>query len=252
MTRTKNTPTPDERVSAALRAGTRRAHRVVERTVFLQAFLRGVVDRRAYARLLHALLHVYTALEEGLARCHAHPGLAALAAPGLARRAALRADLELHDPSGQVARAGVSPATRAYVERLAAVEREAPVLLAAHAYTRYLGDLSGGRVLRRLVARALELPDARGLAFYEFPALGDLAAFRDEYRRRLDALGSDPALIDALVAEANVAFAHNHALFLELEGSALRTVLSLLRGALRPLAATAARPQRGGRRAAAV
>lgn len=42
--------------------------------------------------------------------------------------------------------AGPSPCTLEYMNRIRAVGRDAPELLVAHAYTRYLGDLSGGQV----------------------------------------------------------------------------------------------------------
>ena len=56
--------------------------------------------------------------------------------------------------------------------------------LVAHLYTRYLGDLSGGQILRRAVVRAYGLAgpgettlDARaGVAFYDFPEIGAATA----------------------------------------------------------------------------
>ncbi len=218
-------------LSLALREGTRKAHRLVESAGFVQALLRGVVDRRAYARLLAALLRVYSALERALERHRDHPDVRAIYLPALARRDALAQDLALYDPTRALLREPPSPATRAYVQRILQLEREAPELLVAHAYTRYLGDLSGGRVLRGLVQRVLRPPPGRGLEFYRFPAIPDPVAFKHDYRARLDTLGTSPARAQAIVAEATRAFDHNHALFRELEGSALRTVLLLLRSA---------------------
>jgi heme oxygenase len=48
-----------------------------------------------------------------------------------------------------------------------------PSPLLAHAYVRYLGDLSGGQVIRRRVAKAygLEADGGSGLRFYDFKEL---------------------------------------------------------------------------------
>ncbi len=222
---------PAPPLALALREGTRKAHRLVESASFIQGLLRGVVDRRSYARLLSSLLRVYTALERALERHQDHPGVRAIYLPALARRHALAQDLAHYDPAGSLLRDPPSPATRAYVARIQQLEREAPELLVGHAYTRYLGDLSGGRVLRGLVERVLRPPPGRGLEFYRFPAIADPVAFKHDYRARLDTLGTSRERVQSIVDEAKQAFAHNHALFRELEGSALRTVLLLLRSA---------------------
>ena len=57
--------------------------------------------------------------------------------------------------------------------------------LIAHAYTRYLGDLSGGQILQRLLARSLELRPSE-LSFYDFPRFSDLDALKADYRKALD------------------------------------------------------------------
>jgi len=52
-----------------------------------------------------------------------------------------------------------SPATRDYVQRIKDVSDNEPKSLVAHAYTRYMGDLSGGQILARCARRALNLPE---------------------------------------------------------------------------------------------
>ena len=83
----------------------------------------------------------------------------------------------------------------------------------AHHYTRYLGDLSGGQAIGRILNRTFELAGA-GLAFYHFPVRPK--PYKDAYRARLDALDLADDAIDRAVDEVRVAFSLNQALFDEL------------------------------------
>jgi hypothetical protein len=88
----------------------------------------------------------------------------------------------------------------------------------AHAYTRYLGDLSGGKILARVARRALNLAkDGEGLAFYEFPNIESAKLFKDRYRNCLNALDLTQEHISAVVHEANIAFGLNMRVFEELD-----------------------------------
>jgi heme oxygenase len=208
-----NEPTPDAQapatLSARLRAATHDLHRQAERAGPMPALLRGELPLAGYLRLLRQLHALYAALESGLRR----PGAPALD-PRLAREAALRADIAhldaaLRRTGGGSAEARhaarLTPEAQAYAAHLTALP---PPLLAAHAYVRYLGDLSGGRVVARVVARAYGL-HGDGLHFYRFDA--DPAALVSGLRSALDALpAADHA---AVVAEAQSAFVRHVQLF---------------------------------------
>lgn len=44
--------------------------------------------------------------------------------------------------------------------------------LLAHAYVRYMGDLSGGQIIRNKIVKAYDLPDSgAGASFYDFKSL---------------------------------------------------------------------------------
>jgi heme oxygenase len=100
------------------------------------------------------------------------------------------------------------PAGAAYAQRIEQVAGSEPYRLVAHAYTRYLGDLSGGQLLARLLRRTLALERA-GLSFLDFPGIARPAAFKAQYRRVIDAASTDACTRQAIMNEARAAFEHN-------------------------------------------
>jgi heme oxygenase len=197
-----------------LRTATAALHAAAERAGIMRALLGGRLGQGAYCGLLRNLYEIYAALETALDRHAAHPRLVPLMLPGLARRMALAADLRaLHGERWPV-EIGTAAATARYVERLRELEASRPGLLVAHAYVRYLGDLSGGQILRRIVAESLRLERGNGTAFYDF---GDEAgALAERFRAGLDAIGPAEPEAGDILAEAERAFALHITLFDEL------------------------------------
>lgn len=210
------TPAPEPLgLAAALREGTRAAHRDAERGDFVHVLIRGQLPRDSYLDYLRGLLAIYTALESGLQRRADHPLVGPFLRPELLRAAALARDLA----HLAAAPAPPPPAAHTYAEHLHELAEHRPSLLIAHVYTRYLGDLSGGQLLRRGAARTLGLPPERselatpGLEFYEFPQIPDLDAYKRDFRSSLDQLPLAPDQAAAIVHEARRAFTDTAALF---------------------------------------
>jgi heme oxygenase len=97
-----------------------------------------------------------------------------------------------------------------------------------HSYTRYLGDLSGGQVLKGIAQRAMNLVDGEGTAFYEFDTIADEKAFKATYRQSLDEIDISEADADRIVEEANDAFGLNMTMFQELEGNLVKAIGQML------------------------
>ena len=193
--------------AATLREATATVHREAERAGVIADLIRNRATRAGYALFLRNLVPVYAALETALARGAATPLLAAFAAPGLARLAALTGDLAAIAGPDWAAALPVLPPAAAYAAAVTAAADDGPAL-AAHAYARYLGDLSGGQILKPVLARNLGL-GADALAFYDFPALADVAATKAAMRAGLDEIPAGSAAAERATTEAIAAFGHN-------------------------------------------
>lgn len=205
-----------QRLAERLKSETRALHTAAERSRFMGDLLRGRMAVPPYVAMLRNLQAIYAALEPALARHATHPAIAPIFLPGLWRSASIAHDIGVLEGAGG-ADARLQPSTIAYVARLRELDLSAPELLLAHAYVRYLGDLSGGQLLRGIVSR---LPWAQGLqatAFYEF---GDPAQARDltqRFREGVGAVQADAETEQALVDEACRSFEAHGVLFDELE-----------------------------------
>lgn len=197
-------------LSTLLREGTRAQHVRAERSGFIADLLRGRGQRAGYVLLLRNLLPAYRALEQGLERHGASPVFAGLAWPALFRASALERDLDVLAGPDWPRTIELLPEGKRYADVVTAAGIGAGHGLLAHAYTRYLGDLSGGQVIGQLLGRSLGMTE-EALSFYRFAAIEDPDAFKREFRRALDAAGP---LVDgaSVVDEAVTAFELNIAL----------------------------------------
>lgn len=205
------------RLAERLRQSTRQAHADLERRPFVQRLMAGRLGLGGYVALLHNLLQLYHPLEDGLRAHAADPAVAGVWHEGLARAPALARDLQELDGLAVPAEDLLVPTARAYAGHLRLLAQQAPRLLCAHAYVRYLGDLSGGQLLRRQVARGLGRSDGDGLAFYDFGDAQQVRALAQQLRHGLDAAGGPEASDAAFIDEACSAFARHGQLFDELE-----------------------------------
>lgn len=194
-------------------------HRLAERAGFMTSVLRGEMARDRYATYLRNLHAIYDPLERELARLALSPAPPAWIIEPVFRRASLEADLAcLQGPRWP--EIPLAPAAQAYARRLGALPQEGPHRLAAHAYVRYLGDLSGGQAIRAVVGRAYGLGE-EGTAFYDFGADPGPERLKARLREGLDAYGEFVGASRAgeIVEEAVEAFARHRALFGELQAA---------------------------------
>ena len=204
-TRARRQCHPDHELIEALREHTGGLHRQAERSGLIARLLAGSASIREYTLLLRNLLPVYQAMESQLEYLPARYPYTIIGEPKLFRSSSLIDDLEsLCGPNWPVL--PVTPAAREYAKRLEDPGMLNECRILGHAYTRYLGDLSGGRILQRVLHRRLGLgPDQTH--FYEFKLPGGSGAFKGNF---IDALNAIPgSRRHAIVDEAVTAFELN-------------------------------------------
>ena len=190
-----------EDFAAQIKQGTKESHSAAENTKFVASFLRGVLDPEEYRKLIANFYFVYSALKEDLS-CYYGPSW----------------ETEIKQ----------SEACVKYVNRIREIAKDDPNLLVGHHYTRYLGDLSGGQILRGIAENSLKPEKGKGLSFYDFSEISDSKNYKKVYRQLLDGLDVGQDDVDNIIREANYAFKLNMYMFDELQGSASKSFVKLL------------------------
>ena len=215
--------------SLELKEGTSKSHNAAENTKFVSQFLKGVLNPEEYCKLLSDFYYVYDTMETRIQE-YKDPLVRVLQQWNvqLFRTAFIQRDLRYYYGPMWREKATPSEACNTYCYRLNEVAEKDPYLLIAHHYTRYIGDLSGGKILGGIAEKALTPPVGEGLHFYEFPMIEDAKAFKKNYRAVLDGLELDEQQRNAIIVEANYAFRLNMYMFDELQGDATKSLGKIL------------------------
>ncbi|MBI0296201.1 biliverdin-producing heme oxygenase [Streptomyces sp. PRKS01-29] len=203
--------------SALIRTASREAHSDVGSSSFMSDLLGGRLGVAAYRRYSEQLWFVYRALESPADALGADPVAGPFLRPELARLAELERDLaHLGGPDWHGGLTAL-PATAAYAARVAECAHDWPAGYVAHHYTRYMGDLSGGQIVRDTAEKTWGFDrKGDGVRFYVFESIANPAAFKREYRALLDALPVDDLEKQRVVEECKRAYALNAGIFREL------------------------------------
>jgi heme oxygenase (biliverdin-producing, ferredoxin) len=195
-------------LASALKERTRSLHVRAERSGIIADILNGRVSRFGYALLLRNLLFAYQQLEAGLDQHRIDPRVLPVARPEVYRASALASDLAQLCGDDWERLLPLLPAGERYGRRIMKLTEHGGAGLVAHAYARYLGDLNGGQVMKRILVRSLGLK-ACCLAFYDFPLIGDIKAFKADYRQAINRSAAEMPDLDGVIEEGAVAFQLN-------------------------------------------
>lgn len=209
--------------SAALRERSSSAHSSSERSGFMADLIEGAGTREDYVALVAQHWFIYEALESAAERMRRDPVASVFISDKLTRLPALEADLAFLLGADWRDRISPLPTTRAYVERIRQVGATWPGGFVAHHYTRYLGDLSGGLFIGRLMARRFGF-ETNGIGFYLFDEIADPRGFKDVYREQLDAAPWDADEQERVIDEVLRAYRYNTELFDDLAAAKAEAV----------------------------
>ncbi|CAB1342006.1 unnamed protein product [Coregonus sp. 'balchen'] len=209
---------PGSDLSEQIKAATKDIHVRAENTQLMLSYQKGQITLRQYKLLLCSLYEIYKALEEEMDRNASHPGVAPIYFPQeLARLETLERDLE-HFFGQEWRKRVITPAaTHRYTQRLRKIGEGNPKLLVAHAYTRYLGDLSGGQVLGKITQKSIGLSSREGLSFFSFPGVSSPNRFKQLYRSRMNSIELTKEEREGVLEEAIMAFELNIQVFDDLQ-----------------------------------
>ncbi|NYF17948.1 heme oxygenase [Microbacterium sp. AK009] len=209
--------------SATLRERSSSAHSSSERSGFMADLIEGAGTREDYIALVAQHWFIYDALETAAEQMRRDPVASVFISDKLTRLPALEADLAFLIGADWRDRISPLPTTRAYVERIRQVGATWPGGFVAHHYTRYLGDLSGGLFIGRLMARRFGF-ETNGIGFYLFSEIADPRGFKEVYREQLDAAPWDVDEQERVIDEVLRAYRYNTELFEDLAAAKAEAV----------------------------
>jgi len=201
--------------SQALRERTRGGHSASEGANFMDDLMTGKGSRDDYISLVAQHYFIYAALEAAAEKMKDDADAAAFITPQLTRLPALEADLLFLIGDDWRSVIAPLPTTARYVDRIETVAATWGGGFIAHHYTRYLGDLSGGQIIRTLMQRQFGF-ETNGVGFYLFDQIAKPKEFKDVYRAQLDAVTWGEEERDRVIDEVMVAYRFNTELFVDL------------------------------------
>lgn len=201
--------------SQALRERTWSGHGDSEGAGFMSDLMTGKGTREDYVALVAQHFFIYEALEAAAQRMATDPVAAPFISPQLTRLPAIRLDLAFLLGDDWRQQITALPTTQRYVDRLTTVAATWPGGFVAHHYTRYLGDLSGGQVIRTLMQRQFGF-ETNGVGFYLFDQIARPKQFKETYREQLDAVDWSAEERERVIDEVLIAYRFNTELFEDL------------------------------------
>jgi heme oxygenase len=208
--------------STALRQRSSSAHSGSEGAGFMSDLMNGNGSREDYIALVAQHWYVYEALERAAEQMRRDPVASAFISEKLTRLPAIEADLEFLIGADWREQISPLPTTERYAERINQVGATWVGGFVAHHYTRYLGDLSGGQFIGRVMARRFGF-ETNGIGFYLFDDIADPNSFKDVYREQLDAAPWDEAEQERVIDEVLLAYRLNTELFDDLADAKAQT-----------------------------
>lgn len=198
-----------------MRESNRNLHTAAETTGFNARLVAGNATKESYAEYLFNLKAAYTAIENNLEKYSNVEGLKPFVTKDLYRTAQIEKDLNIL-LGDNISKMSLLPSAVAYASRIDEIAKENPMLLVAHAYTRFLADLFGGRTIFTIVKESYKIED-NALNYFMFPEVEDIKVKVMDYIGNLSKMELSEAEQKLFLNEIANAYIYNIAISVELE-----------------------------------
>ena len=190
-------------------------HDMAENTGFIKRLLAGNATVDTYAEYLYNLYEVYHTIEINLEKHKDNEVVKKFALPQIYRSDSIMKDLKflLGD---KLEKLEPLMSTKSFMYRMYEISETNPELIIAHAYTRYLADLFGGRTIYQIVKEKYNI-DEKGLNYYIYDDISNLRDFVMEYHGLLNNIELTGDLKCKFLSEVNLSYIYNISISNELE-----------------------------------
>ncbi|MDU1455399.1 biliverdin-producing heme oxygenase [Paraclostridium sordellii] len=198
-----------------IQQSTKKLHDMAENTGFIKRLVDGNATVESYGEYIYNLYFVYKAIEENLEKHKNDIVLKEFITPEVFRAESLLKDSKFL-LGYELDSVEICDSTRVFVDRLEEISQINPKLLVAHAYTRYLADLFGGRTIFKIIKDNYDIHND-GLNYYMFDEIPDLKAFVMDYHKKLDLIDLNDDDKVKFLNEISLSYVFNISISNELE-----------------------------------
>lgn len=203
-----------ENIMIEIRNKTKALHKAAETTGFNKRLLDKNATKETYAEYIYNLLFIYEAIEENLERYKDNESVAPFVTRELYRSKLIRQDVNVL--LGENSNLELLSSTISYVARINEAAKANPKTIIAHAYTRFLADLFGGRTFYTLLKEDYKL-EANELNYYLFNGIDDLRSYVMVYHNKLNGLSLDNDEKQLFINEISNSYLYNMGISNEIE-----------------------------------
>lgn len=198
-----------------IRKNTETLHHASENSGIIKRIVDGTASVKSYAEYIYNLKAMYKAIEEAIENNKDNENVKAFSTPELYKSHLIEKDLEyfLKDSTEKYE---LLASTVACVERIKEISTKNPELLVAHAYTRFMADLFGGRTFVPLLGQKYGITE-EGLNYYNCEGVGEIMPYVMGYGMKINNMNLSEELQEKLIVEVSNSYIYNMAVSQELE-----------------------------------
>ncbi|VYU07924.1 biliverdin-producing heme oxygenase [Clostridium tertium] len=188
-------------------------HKAAENSGFTKKLLNKEASKESYIEYIYNLSFVYEAIEHNLDKLENNESVKPFVTKEIYRSSEIRKDIETLNKGNNIEKLA---STIAYVDRINSIVEKNPKFIIAHAYTRFLADLFGGRIFYSILKDHYNLED-NALNYYVYKNLKDMKAYVMNYHNMLNTLELTDSEKDEFLIEISNSYVYNMAISNELD-----------------------------------